>query len=232
MAVALRIARVWSGLLLAVSGCLMYAASSQRWSGACAWGQDEGTLCNRLQDHRYDIVLPGEPWEPVGVAAELAGCSLLALGLAFLALAPALTGRRPHLVTVVASAVVSLSLVDVGLATLRSGISGVVVRPLSGDLGVTGFLLALPVLLVVLAVQSRGWARAAAVLLFLATPVVAAFSYAVGSYDANPWWEAVSGILTAAGGACLLVAGAFSTRQRGAAVTSTAPGPRRPALLP
>ena len=68
------------------------------------------------------------------------------------------------------------------------------------------------VLLVRFAVATRGWTLAAAVCLVLATPLVAAFSYAVGPYDARPWWEGISGLLTATAGLCLLVAAAFSGR--------------------
>ena len=71
-----------------------------------------------------------------------------------------------------------------------------------------------PVLLVRFAVAARGWTLAAAVWLVLATPLVAAFSYAVGPYDAQPWWEAISGLLTATAGLCLLGAAAFSRRSR------------------
>ena len=35
--------------------------------------------------------------------------------------------------------------------------------------------------------------------------MVAAFSYAIGPYDARPWWEGISGAFTVVGSACLLV---------------------------
>ena len=41
----------------------------------------------------------------------------------------------------------------------------------------------------------------------MASPLVAGFTYAVGSYDARPWWEAVSGLLTVVAGG-VLTAGA------------------------
>lgn len=199
-----RVARLSAGLLLVASGALMYAASWQRWSGACAWGRESGR-CDQLQDHRFDFVLPREPWEPVGVAAQLAGSSMLLLALVLPLLPLALTGRRPHLVMSAASAAVAVGVADLGLATLRSGLAGQVVDLLSGPLAAASFVL-LPVLLMVLAVTSRRWSMAAALLLFVATPLVAAFSYAIGPYDTQPWWEAVSGVFTAAGGLCLLVA--------------------------
>ena len=54
-----------------------------------------------------------------------------------------------------------------------------------------------------------GWARAAAVVLVLSMPIVAYFSYAIGSYDSRPWWEAISGaIMVVALALCLLMAAA------------------------
>ena len=68
------------------------------------------------------------------------------------------------------------------------------------------WLLAPPFLFGFLGVLSRSWSgRAAAVLLALASPLVAAFSCAVGPFDAQPWWEAVSGLLTCGAGACVLM---------------------------
>ena len=42
-------------------------------------------------------------------------------------------------------------------------------------------------------VRQRGWPLAAAIALILAAPLVAAVSYAIGPFDAQPWWEAVPG---------------------------------------
>ena len=66
-------------------------------------------------------------------------------------------------------------------------------------------MIGLPVLLGVLAASARGWARASAVLLIVASPLVAALTYALGDFDTRPWWEAVSGSLTVAAAVCLLV---------------------------
>lgn len=204
----LPITRIGTGLLLVASGALLYAASWQRWSGACAWAQDEGAQCLPRQDHRYDVLLTSEPWEPVGVAAELAGWSLLVLALAALLLPAATSGRRPGVASAALSVAVAAALADVGIATLRSGLAGELVDPVSGGVAGTLWVLAYPALVVVLAVGSHGWARAAAVLLLLATPLVAAFTYAVGPYDAQPWWEAYMAVLVATSGLCLVVAAA------------------------
>ena len=37
-------------------------------------------------------------------------------------------------------------------------------------------------------------------------PIVAYFSYAIGSYDTRPWWEAISGAITAVAALCLFMA--------------------------
>ena len=47
-------------------------------------------------------------------------------------------------------------------------------------------------------------------LLVLAMPMVAYFSYAIGSFDARPWWEAISAALMAAAALCLLVAAVWT----------------------
>ena len=89
-----------------------------------------------------------------------------------------------------------LAVVAVGVATLRSGLAGEVVRPGADDLVMWLWFLVPPVLFGRLAVLSPGWAaRAAAVLLVLASPLVAGFTYAIGPFDAQPWWEAISGVL-------------------------------------
>ena len=167
----------------------------------------EGTLCTLRQDHLYDFVAPSAPWEPVGDAAQLAGWSLLALAVAFALLPVALTGRRPPVISATAVLVATLALEVVGAATLRAGLAGSVVHPIAYGPGrCTCGSFAPPALLVRFAIAARGWPLAAAVSLILATPLVAAFSYAIGPYDARPWWEAISGLLTATAGLCLLVA--------------------------
>ena len=97
---------------------------------------------------------------------------------------------------------------------IRSGLTGSVVTLPPSDLAVYGWALIPPFLLVRWAVEARGWAIAAAASLVLATPLVAAFSYAIGSYDARPWWEAISGAFTVIGGGCLLVDAVVGGRLR------------------
>ncbi|MDT0188584.1 hypothetical protein Q9S36_51220, partial [Microbacterium sp. ARD31] len=132
--------------------------------------------------------------------------SLLALALALPMLPLALRGRRPGAITVAALLAGTTAVADVGAATLRSGLAGEAVRPLTDDLAFWLWLFVPLGLFVHGSVHGRGWARLAALLLVLGAPVVAAFSYAIGSFDAAPWWEAISGIFTAAGGFSVLVA--------------------------
>ncbi|WP_127480872.1 hypothetical protein [Nocardioides pantholopis] len=224
---ALRILRAIVGVLLGASGALIYAASWERWAGACQWWSTvESALCTKRQDHRYDFVPPIGAWEPVGDAAQLAGWSLLVLALAFVLLPWALTGTRPGVFSAAALVMAVLATVAVGVATRRSGLTGSLVAPISGDFAMYVWFFVPPVLLVRFAVAAHGWSRAAAVWLVLAAPLVAGFSYAMGSYDSMPWWEALSGVLTALAGLCLLGAAVFSGRAR--SPDSAATGARRP----
>ena len=203
----LRIVRVWVATTLMASGGLLFAASWQRWAGACPWGGDHETQeCETRMDHLYDFLPPVEPWMPAGVAAQLAGASLLVLAVALLPLPWALTGRKRGLASAAALVATVLILIGVGLATLRSGLDGAVVSPVALDFTIVLWVLVPPFLFGYLAVLSSGWASgAAAVLLILASPLVAFFTYAIGPWDARPWWEAISGLLTCGAGACVLV---------------------------
>jgi hypothetical protein len=138
--------------------------------------------------------------------AQLAGGSLLVLAVAVLALPWAVTGRKPARPFAAALLATAVIVTDVGVATLRSGLDGAVVTPLGRDATISLWILGLPCLFAYVAAVSRGWAnRAAAVLLILASPIVAFVSYAIGPWDARPWWEAVSGFLMIGAGACVLV---------------------------
>jgi len=230
----LRVLRVIVGLLLGGSGALMYAASWQRWAGACRWNQSDGGLCDIRQDHLFDFAPPFAPWEPVGDAAQLAGWSMLVLALVFVLLPWALTGRRPGLVTGAVLVGVVLTQAAVGVATLRSELTGSLVDPISGDLALYVWLFVPLGVLIRLAVDARGWTLAAAIFLILADPLVSGFTYAIGSYDTRPWYEAISGIFTATAGVCLLTASAFSSRSRTPVntVTTASPAPAGAASSP
>ncbi len=108
--------------LLAASGALMGAAAAQRWWPACPVGDYGDPACLRLQDHRYDFVLPMAPWVPAGDAAVLAGLSLLLLGTAVTALPLLLRPRRrPASVWWLCAALGTCQLVA-GLSTLAAGL--------------------------------------------------------------------------------------------------------------
>jgi hypothetical protein len=207
---ALRLLRILTGLLLAGSGALLIAASWQRWGGVCTGDSGRSAeTCVLREDHLYDFLPPLEPWEPTGSAAELAGASLLVLALVLPLLPWALTTRRPGRYSAVALVASELALVAVGLATLRSGLSGEVVAAPLGSWSVVVWFIVPPVLVSRWAVSAHGWARAAAVVLALSMPIVASFTYAIGSYDTRPWWEAISGSVMAAAALCLWVAAAW-----------------------
>lgn len=205
-AIVLSSARVLVATMVMASGGLLYAASWQRWGGACPWrGDQETEACETRMDHLYGFLPPWEPWMPVGLAAELAGTSLLVLAVALLAWLVAWSGRKPGLPAAVALLAPVLIVADVGLATLRSGLAGAVVSPVIPDAVLWLWVLVPPFLYGYLALVSRGWASGAAVLLILASPLVASGTYAIGPWDAAPWWEAISGLLTCGAGLCVLV---------------------------
>jgi uncharacterized membrane protein len=227
--VVLRIVRAGVALALLGSGALMYAASWQRWAGICPFGRDPDTQpCNSRMDHLYDFLPPAEPWADVGTAPELAGASLLVLAVAIALLPWALVARPWSPITragtVAALVVCTVALVDVAVAALRSGLDDTVVDPVSGNASTMVWLLALPLVLGWLAVRASGWSAVAMAFLVLGSPLVAAFSYAIGPYDANPWYEAVMGVFTAGAGACLLVVA--GRRSPGAARGMPAQAPR------
>ena len=204
---ALRMLRLLTGVFLGGSGAFMIAASWQRWAGVCTGDSGASEVaCELRQDHLYDFLPPLEPWEPTGSAAELAGLSLLVLALALPLLPWALTAGRPGRYSVVALIASEFALVAVGLATLRSGLSGEVVAPPLGNWSVAVWLIVPPILVGRWAMDAYGWALAAGGVLALSMPIVAYFSYAIGSYDTRPWWEAISGAITAVAALCLFMA--------------------------
>ena len=150
----------------------------------------------------------------MGAAAQLAGWSLLVLALAFVFLPWALTGRRAGVFAATALVGAVLALGDVGFAVLRSGLAGDVVDPVSGGLAGGVWAVVPLALLIRFAIDAHGWTLAAVVCLFLASPLVAIF-YAIGPYDTRPWYEGISGALTAAAGLFLLLSAAFNRQLRG-----------------
>lgn len=205
-----RIVRALTAVLLLGAGALLHAASWQRWAEACpVLSPRDPAACDAVQSHLHDFLVVGEPWAPVGNAAELAGIALLLVAAALLLVPWTLDGRA-SLPTAgglgVLFVVSAIAYADAGLGALRSGLAGAVVEPpLGGPWGALWILVPAPAL-VWLAVRAARWVRASAVLLALASPMVMFFTYALGPYDAAPWHEAICGDLTALAGLCLLVA--------------------------
>lgn len=207
-----RVQRILVGLLLGASGVLMYAASWQRWSGACRWNQSGGPRCSGRQDDMFEFLPVGAPWAPIGNAAQLAGWSVLVLALAFVFLPWALTGRRPGPFIVAVQLGAVLVQAAVGVATLRSGLTGTIVEPIFGDTMIgLWYFVPFGVLVAFALFCARSSTLVAAVLcLILATPIVAVLSYYHGPFDARPWYEAISAIFTVAAGVLLLIAAFFN----------------------
>lgn len=217
----LRFVRVVVALLLGGSGALLYAASWQRWAGACSFSQTGGRLCNGRQSDYANIYPVLDPWEPVGDAAQLAGYSMLVLAAAFVLLPWALSGRRPGPVTAILLFVAVLAQVAVGVSNLRSGFAGSSVEPLLGETTIWAWFYAPFAVLVRFAFSSRGWTFAAAVGLVLANPLVSMFSYYNGSFDARPWYEAISATFTMTASLCLFMTAALAGRAQASASTTT-----------
>lgn len=196
-------------LLLAGAGALQVAASAQRWWPACGAGDFDTAACLRVQSHTYDVLLPSDPWLPLGHAAVLAGLSLLLVGAAVTALPLLLRPWRRAAHVWALCAVLGLSQLLAGVSTLAAGVLG---RP-SVDWWapfVVFVWLGWPVALTVTSILMVGHVRRPGsgwllliVLLTASTPLSQAFlaPAATGylSHDTTPWSEAW-------GGGCLLLA--------------------------
>lgn len=205
-------------LALMASGVCAIVADRQRWYPACAGRHRFDTEeCVLLQDHRYDIVFPADPWVPIGQAAQLMAVSyaLLALAAFFVFRAVLATAW-----TLLPGAVVAASFVVVAAQGYLSGEAGRVVA-VSGTTPASNVVMFVwPLLLGGVALwavslssrhDARWWTVAlATALLALASPLVLYFTASVavlyGSHDTSPWTEAVGGLLTVAAGAAFLLA--------------------------
>ncbi|SMH49461.1 hypothetical protein SAMN06295885_3324 [Rathayibacter oskolensis] len=206
-----------AGLVLA-SAALQLLASLERWVVAAdAWTRTDRTI----EDSLFDYFFPADPWENVGVSAQLYGVGglLLALGVVATGRAfPPRVGGAPVLVAVVAG---SFGLL--GLHALVSGLLGAP-SPLQnvGFQLVVGLLSALALVALALTWARRSWAAAIAALLLLGATLpgylFSTFSIApmitgYQSYDTTPWSETVVAGFTGAAGVLLLVAAAVAARR-------------------
>jgi hypothetical protein len=215
--------RITVAVALAGAAALTYAATWQRWWPACPRGGFDSDACVRLQSHEYDFQLPGDPWVPLGQAAELYGGALLALAVAAALLPTVLRPDRPaagggwwRVFATLVAVIPAGSLALLGIATLRSGLAGEAVSMPGTSLALLIWCLAWPACLTALAAAAPGVrperALPVAVLLGFATPVPTllilgpAFA-GYTSYDTAPWSEAASvPLLLAAAVAVLFVA--------------------------
>ncbi|WP_243057835.1 hypothetical protein [Nocardioides sp. SR21] len=210
-----KLTRAAAALLLAGAAALLYAAAWERWWPGCRRGGFDDASCLPLQDHSYDYLVPGDPWTPVGQAAQLAGAGLLLLACAAMLLPRLVAPSLPGLVRWPLAAISAASLGLLGAATLLSGSTGdVVTVPFVGAAALV-WVLAWPAGLTlcagVEAVRSPGprarWGLASAIAVGCSTPIpvllmwgpIAAGGYV--SYDTTPWSEATMApvLLLAAG---------------------------------
>lgn len=196
-------AMVTAAALFIASSALQLLASRERWVLARAdLPADDVTY----ENHLYDYVWPAEPWQNVGVAAELAGIAILALaaGFAVLSYAVPAAGRSW---TIAAILTVVLPLAVTGTHAIVSGIAGapspLAREPILAVLTLLPFLglvavairwaprapLAALACLPLLAMTMPGYLLA----LFVVAPVLAGYS----SHDTTPGTEAIVAVCVA-----------------------------------
>lgn len=230
MATRDRALRVGVPMLLATSGLLLVAAARERWGAVCLpWGDYETHACLMRQDHRYDFLLPADPWDRVGEDATLAGVALLLLGVAAAGIPVLLLGagraRMPAWARAggwAGTALLSATFLGAGWVTLQAGLTGDAPAE-SPEYGI-GWLLAWPAALVALALVGEAlglpggrWRWLAVVLLVLSTPLatfllVEPLAMGYMSYDTAPWTEAWSGVLMVLAAPALWRAGVVAAK--------------------
>ena len=160
-------------------GVLMVAASWQRWGGVCSLGQRAGGRADRRlrgADRPRLRVPPAAG--PVGACRELGAARWVVAGR---------PRRRPGAAALGADGTSPRARHRCrarrrpdwppspwGSPPSGPALSGVVVAPVLGGVTMQVWFFLPPAVLVVLAVGARGWARASAILLVLASPLVAA----------------------------------------------------------
>ena len=199
-------ARAATSALLAAAGVLLALSERARWWPACRWGDLDAATCGRRQDHRFDQIVPAQPWTRLGEASLLAGLALVALGLAVALLLPLLSGRHDRGRRWLPGLVPAAGAVGAGAATLLAYATGDAVGgPLPG-LAVYVWALTVPVALVVAGLRADGGDRTRRAprwlvvgLVCTSTPLVqhlvAPVLVPYRSADTTPWTWAVSGVL-------------------------------------
>lgn len=219
---SLRVNRILAGsggVASVAAGALVIAASWVRWGDSCAPGFDS-SACVNAQDHRSDILATGNPWEPIGNSAVLAGLGyvLLGVGLALVfAALPSPAWAR------VLQAMLAGSVLGVGAITLLSLPAGESIGFEWAGLPWLMSPILLPTVLVEGFMEGRPdavmppWAWGAwAGMLILAHPIVEYVLTAVvvgyDPFDSTPWEGMISG--GAFVGAGLIVLSCVVVRRR------------------
>lgn len=203
---------------LLLSAVLQVVASLERW--VVARGGDESTDMS-IEDHRFDYIVPAEPWENVGAAAQWFGAGSLALaaGVVLLGLAGSRSAVRIALVVLAAG--------PFALAGIHAFASGLLGIP-SALVVVVSSLLSLGVqviAVVALGVHTMRESRLRGLALVLvagstiagllvATFVIAPMIAGYQSYDTTPWSETVVAVWTAVPGIVAVAAAVAAARRR------------------
>ncbi|TDX78935.1 hypothetical protein EDF35_2158 [Rathayibacter sp. PhB151] len=198
--------------LLLGAALLQLQASLQRWVTASeGWTRTDRSV----EDHLFDYMIPADPWEPLGTAAQVHGVGLLLVAIALPVSARAIGGGG--LLRLSALLVAGV----LGLSGLHGVLSGLIGAPTPLQLPFLQMMLGLvPVVgLGALAAKAHrrsvGAALAYACLLgstlpglLIATFVVAPAITGYQSFDTTPWTETVVAATVAAAGCAMLGAAA------------------------
>lgn len=211
-----RTSTVVGGLALVTAGVLSIRGAFERWWPACAIGDYDSDGCMPLQDHKFDYLVPMDPWAPVGDAHQWQGAALLVLACGVICLLPSLGRRTPaRLALQMGVVIVAGAIAVVGLTTLVATASGIAtpsaVRTVAfwlwGGVGVFVFagVALIDSVLINRMPPPAEFRRTPWVLLSLATPViflvfVGPVLTMYGSHDTAPWTEATFGWLLIAAG--------------------------------
>lgn len=206
-----------AGLFL-VSAVLQLVASLERWV-TFAGASTDGSI----EDHLFDYYYPADPWENLGITAQVYGVGLLLFALGIVALARGAAPNGSHATRLLVR-VTAVSFALTGAHALVSGVIGMPtvlqylpVQLLLSAVGVVG--------LIVLGVRvaRKSWPASVACVLLLgstlpglifASIMIAPEIVGYQSHDMTPFTETIVASPTAAAAFMLLVAAALSHRAR------------------
>ncbi|WP_344059503.1 hypothetical protein [Microbacterium pumilum] len=234
---------VSAAMLLAAAAALL-VASLQRW----VWAADLGTFSalvtedhqSLIEDHLYDFVVPADPWQNVGQAAQLSGVAFLLLAAGALCLTAACASKRwisPGSWLIALAVSIPFGLIGVhgllsGLSDAPSSLELIASSPLLIVIQLPGIV----ALAVIAARRSAAWTAAAILLSGATLPgyLVATFMiapvFAGGtSYDTTRWTETVVAASIALAGIAVAVGVATGHRRF---VDRLSAEPRQPTRAP